>query len=91
MDESPLTLFGDQSKLSINDMNTSNDILGCLSNKRFATIILTIFSDDNTRVGPVLLFKGKGQVSPLEKTQYAKGVRVFFTSKSVNNRIAMDK
>jgi len=91
MDESPLNLFGDQSKLSINDINTSNDIEGCLSNKRFATVILTVFGEDNTRVGPVLLFKGKGQVSDGEKVQYAKGVRVFFTPKAVNNRATMDK
>ncbi|CAF4167841.1 unnamed protein product [Rotaria sp. Silwood2] len=90
MDESPLNLFGDQSKLSINDINTSNDIEGCISNKRFATVILTIFGDDNTRVGPVLLFKGKGQVRDLEKSQYAKGVKVYFTPKAVNNRITMD-
>ncbi|CAF4647384.1 unnamed protein product, partial [Rotaria socialis] len=49
MDESPLSLFGDQSRLSINDVNTSNDIEGCISNKRFATVILTIFGSDNTR------------------------------------------
>ncbi|CAF3312301.1 unnamed protein product [Rotaria sp. Silwood2] len=75
MDESPLNLFGDQSKLSINFINTSNDIEGCISNKRFATVILTIFGDDNTRVGPVLLFKGKWQVRDLGKSQYAKDVK----------------
>ncbi|CAF3779451.1 unnamed protein product, partial [Rotaria socialis] len=91
MDESPLSLFGDQSRLSINDVNTSNDIEGCISNKRFATVILTIFGSDNKRVGPVLLFKGKGQVSSIEKRQYANGVKVYFTPKAVNNRITMDK
>ena len=77
MDKSPLALFGDQSKVSINDINTSNDIDGCISNKRFATVILTVFGDDNTRVAPVLLFKGKGQVSAVEKAENAKGVDVF--------------
>ncbi len=72
----------DQSKLSINDINTSNDIEGCLSNKRFATVILTIFGEDNARVGSVLFFKGKKQASALEQAQYVKGVRVFFHSKS---------
>ena len=33
MDESPLSLFGDQTKLSINDVNTCNEISGHLSNK----------------------------------------------------------
>ncbi|CAF4813286.1 unnamed protein product [Rotaria sp. Silwood1] len=33
MDESPLALFGDQSKRSINDINTCNEVEGCLSNK----------------------------------------------------------
>ncbi|CAF4870721.1 unnamed protein product, partial [Rotaria socialis] len=91
LDESPLSLFGDQSRLSINDVNTSNDIEGCISNKRFATVILTIFGSDNTRVGPVLIFKGKGQASSIEKMQYANGVKVYFTPKAVNNRITMDK
>ncbi|CAF4694944.1 unnamed protein product, partial [Rotaria socialis] len=91
MDESPLSLFGDQSRLSINDVNTSNDIEGCISNKRFATVILTIFGSDNTRFGPVLIFKGKGQASSIEKMQYANGVKVYFTPKAVSNRITMDK
>ncbi|CAF3381435.1 unnamed protein product [Rotaria socialis] len=34
MDESSLSLFGDQSILSINDVNTSNNIEGCISNKK---------------------------------------------------------
>lgn len=33
MDESPLSLFGDQTKRSINDINTCNEVEGCLSNK----------------------------------------------------------
>ncbi|CAF5222525.1 unnamed protein product, partial [Rotaria magnacalcarata] len=33
MDESPLALFGDQAKRSINDINTCNEVEGCLSNK----------------------------------------------------------
>lgn len=87
MDESPLSLFGDQTKLSINDVNTSNEIEGCLSDKRFCTVILTVFAEENSRVGPVVLFKGKGQVSDKEKIQYASGVKVFFTPKAFNNRL----
>ena len=90
MDESPLTLFGDQNKRSINDIGTANEVEGHLSNKRFATLILTVFGRDNTRIGPVLLFKGKGHVSPTEKLQYAKGVSVFFTPKAVINKPTMD-
>ena len=33
MDESPLALFGDQAKRSVNDIGTSNEINGCISNK----------------------------------------------------------
>ncbi|CAF4327295.1 unnamed protein product, partial [Rotaria sp. Silwood2] len=75
MDESPLALFGDQAKRSINDINTCNEVEGCLSNKRFCTVILTISGEDQ-RVGPVLLFKGKGHISPDEQKQYANDVKV---------------
>jgi hypothetical protein len=51
MDESPLNLFDNQTKLSINDINTSDDIEGHINNKRFATAILTVFGDGNIRVG----------------------------------------
>ncbi|CAF1530970.1 unnamed protein product [Adineta steineri] len=53
MDESPLALFGDQAKRSINDINTCNEVEGCLSNKRFCTVILTVSGEDQ-RVDPVL-------------------------------------
>ncbi|CAF1359943.1 unnamed protein product, partial [Rotaria sordida] len=33
MDESPLALFGDQAKKSFNDIGTSNEINGWISNK----------------------------------------------------------
>lgn len=33
MDESPLSLFGNQSKRSINDVGICNEVEGCLSNK----------------------------------------------------------
>ncbi|CAF4655101.1 unnamed protein product [Rotaria sp. Silwood2] len=56
MDESPLSLWGDQSRRSINDSNTRNEIEGRLENKRFATIILCVFPEGNHRVEPVLLF-----------------------------------
>lgn len=85
MDESPLALFGDQSKRSINDVGTPNDVEGNLGDKRFATLILTVFGENNTRLGPVLIFKGNGRISSSEKSQYAQGVSVFFTPKAVIN------
>ncbi|CAF1685083.1 unnamed protein product, partial [Adineta ricciae] len=91
MDESPLALFGDQSKRSINDIGTPNDIDGNLGDKRFATLILTVFGEDNSRIGPVLLFKGKGRVSSFEKSQYAQGVTVYFTPKGVINGITIKR
>jgi hypothetical protein len=85
MDECPLSLLGDQTKLSINDVNTVNEIEGHVSDKRFCTVILTVFAEDNTRVGPAVLFKGKGQVRDNEKMEYASNVKVFFTPKAFNN------
>ena len=85
MDESPLSLFGDQTKRSINDVNTVNEVEGHLSDKRFCTVILTIAAEDNGRVGPVVLFKGLGHVNQREKEQYAPDVKVFFTPKAFNN------
>jgi hypothetical protein len=41
-------------------------------------------------MAPVLLFKGKGNVSTDERQQYAKGVHVIFTSKAVINGPSMD-
>ncbi|CAF4165065.1 unnamed protein product [Rotaria magnacalcarata] len=72
MDESPLSLFGDQTKRSVNDINTCNEVEGCLSNKRFCTVILTISGEDQ-RVGPVLLFKGMGRVSAAEEKTICPG------------------
>ena len=40
MDESPLALFGDQTKLSINDINTCNEISGHLSSKVWILLAL---------------------------------------------------
>ncbi|CAF1393582.1 unnamed protein product [Rotaria sordida] len=91
MDESSLSLFSDQSKLNVNDINTCNEIEGHISDKRFCTVILTIFAEDNSRISPVLLFKGKGKISENEKKQYATDIKVFFTTKAVNNRQTMDK
>ncbi|CAF0891787.1 unnamed protein product [Adineta steineri] len=91
MDERPLSLFGDQSKLSVNEINTCNEIEGHISNKRFCTLILTVFADDNSGVGSVLLFRGIGKISENEKKQYASDIKVFFTPKAVNNRETMDK
>ncbi|CAF4078456.1 unnamed protein product [Rotaria sordida] len=42
---------------------------------RFCTVILTVSGEDQ-RVGPVLLFKGKGHISPDEQRQYANDVKV---------------
>jgi hypothetical protein len=67
------------------EINIPNDVEGNLGDKRFATLILTVFAEDNTRVGPVLIFKGKGHVSSYEKSQYAQGVTVFFTPIGVIN------
>ncbi|CAF3862280.1 unnamed protein product [Rotaria sordida] len=67
MDESPLALFGDQSKRSINDIGTSNEINGYISNKRFRTVILTFFAK-NQRMQPVVLFTGKGNIG-IDKRQ----------------------
>jgi hypothetical protein len=91
MDESPLALFGDQSKRSINDIGTPNDIEGNLGDKRFATLILTVFGQENSRVGPILIFKGKGRVSSFEKSQYTQGVTVLFTPKGVINGPLMNQ
>ncbi|CAF4475491.1 unnamed protein product, partial [Rotaria sp. Silwood2] len=91
MDESPIELFGDQSKRSINDIGTSNDIEGHLTNKRFATLILTVFAEDNSRMGPILIFKGQGHVTLIDRAQYAQGVHVFFTPKGVINGTTMDR
>lgn len=88
MDESPLALFGDQSKVSINYVNTPNEVEGRLNNKRFCTLMLTVFGDDNSRVGPALIFKGKGHVSEKEKKEYDKTVKVYFSpSAFVNSSI----
>lgn len=52
MDESPLSLFGDQTKQSINYVGTDNEVEGNLGDKRFATVILTAFRQDNTWMVP---------------------------------------
>ena len=46
---------------------------------------------EDQRVDPVLLFKGKGHVSPNEQNQYDKGVKVFFTVEGVINIPTMNK
>ncbi|CAF1246010.1 unnamed protein product [Adineta steineri] len=89
MDETPMALFGDQCKRSINDIGTSNDVNGCISNKRFCTILLTVFAK-NQRMEPVVLFKGTGNVGVDERQQYAKGVHVIFTPKAFINGPSMN-
>ncbi len=74
VDESPLNLWGDQSKRCINDINTKNEIDGHLDDKRFATIILCVFPENNHRVEPVLLFKGAGRVLATEEKHYSPRV-----------------
>ncbi|CAF3411852.1 unnamed protein product [Rotaria socialis] len=91
MDESPLNLWGDQSKRCIDDINTKNEIDGHLDDKRFATLILCVFPEGNHRVEPVLLFKGTGRVAATEEKNYSPGVKVFFTPKSVINTPTMEK
>ena len=48
-------------------------------------------AEESHRVGPTLIFKGQGRVSPLEKRQYAEGVNVMFTPKAVINKPSMDQ
>ena len=91
MDESPLNLWGDQSRRCINDVNTKNEIAGHLDDKRFATLILCVFPDANHRVGPVLLFRGAGDVSAVEEKQYASNVKVLFTPNAFINITTMNK
>jgi hypothetical protein len=91
MDESPRALFGNQSKRSINDIGTPNDIEGNLGDKRFATLILTVFGQNNSRLEPVLIFKGKDRISPIERSRYTQGVAVFFTTKGAINRQLMSE
>lgn len=54
-------------------------------------MILTVSAEDSHRVGPVLLFKGKGRVAQAEQQKYAKGVKVIFTPKAVINKPSMDE
>ncbi|CAF1523278.1 unnamed protein product [Rotaria sordida] len=82
MDESPLALFGDQAKRSINDIGTNNEINGYI-------IMLTVFPK-NQRMQPVVLFKGKGNIGVDERQKYAKGVHVIFTPKGVINGQSMN-
>ena len=72
MDESPLALFDDQSKVSINYVNTPNEVEGRLNNTQFCTLILSAFGEDNNRVALALILTGQGRVSGQEKKQYDK-------------------
>ncbi|CAF3988528.1 unnamed protein product [Rotaria magnacalcarata] len=89
MDESPLALFGDQSKASINYVNTPNEVEGNLNDKRFCTLVLSVFADDNSRLGPALIFKGKRRASEQEKNQYDKSVKVYFSPTAFINSSIM--
>ena len=63
-------------------VGASNDIEGHLTSKRFATLILTVLGEDNSRMGPVLMLKGQDCVIPAEKSQYAQGVHASFTPRA---------
>ena len=67
----------------------STDIDTNSNDKRFVTLILTVFGEDNSRVESVLLFKGKGHTSSFEKSQYAQGGTAFLTPKGVINGVTM--
>ncbi|CAF0888418.1 unnamed protein product [Adineta steineri] len=89
MDESPLALFSDQAKKCVNDIDTINEINGCISKKKFCTLILTVFGE-NQRTTPVLFFKGKGHISADERQQYSKGVHIILSPKAVINVPSMN-
>jgi len=91
MDESPLNLWGDQSKRCINDINSKNEIEGHLDDKRFATLILCVFPENNHQIQPVILFRGKGTVAVKEQKLYSPHVKVFFTPKAFINTPTMEK
>ncbi|CAM4843234.1 unnamed protein product [Rotaria magnacalcarata] len=84
MDETPLALFGDQAKQCVNDIGTNNEINGYISNKRFCTVLLTVFGK-NQRMKPTIVFKSKGNIILAERQQYSKDVHVIFTPKAVIN------
>lgn len=52
-------------------------------------MILTVFSE-NQRMKPVILFKGKGNISRYERQQYSNGIFTIFTPKAVINGPSMD-
>ncbi|CAF1125758.1 unnamed protein product, partial [Didymodactylos carnosus] len=89
MDENPLPLWGDQTRASLNYVNTSNEVDSTLNSKRFCTLILCAFASDNSRVGPALIFRGKGRVSDRERSEYEKGVKVYFSPSGVINGALM--
>ena len=91
MDESLLHLWRNQSKRCINDINTKNEIEGQLDNKRFATLIICVFSEDNHTVGRVFLFKDTGNVAVVEEKNYSPAVKVVFTPKSFINAPTIEK
>ena len=54
MDETPLALFGDQSHRSINDIGTTNEINGHISNK---VMIISIENNFIVEVSIIFLFR----------------------------------
>ena len=59
MDEPPLALFGDQAKRSINDINTCNEVEGCLSNKVSTFLFLLHTTNFSLQVSFCILFTDK--------------------------------
>ncbi|CAF3348426.1 unnamed protein product [Rotaria socialis] len=57
--------------------------------KRQQKITFSEAHSDNSRVGPALLFKGKGRVSEQEKKQYDKSVKVYFSTTAFINSSIM--
>ncbi|CAF4642405.1 unnamed protein product, partial [Didymodactylos carnosus] len=53
--------------------------------------MLCVFPDNNNRVQPVLLFRGKGKVAVTEQKHYSPHVKVFFTPKAFINIPTMKK
>ena len=59
MDESPLALFGDQAKRSINDINTCNEVERCVSNKVSTFLFLQHTTNFSLQVSFCTLFTDK--------------------------------
>ncbi|GMH34816.1 hypothetical protein BSKO_02677 [Bryopsis sp. KO-2023] len=82
MDESPLN-FDNSGRSSLQRKGVPNDVRRVESyQKRFATLIATVFASGTQRVRPMLIFKGKKGISQ-EKALYDKRVKVVFQPNAV--------